>query len=158
MANNVMTVTGPISPGDMGLTLPHEHVMVDFIGADKVGKHRYQPDVVVSTMLPYVREAQEQGVRTFVDCTPMYLGRDVEVLRTISELTGLQILTNTGQYKEPHLPAETLEIEGRPWRIGGLESSRKASTAPPSSPGSSRQRSSGRDWRRCSRRTSEQRP
>jgi predicted metal-dependent phosphotriesterase family hydrolase len=111
MANNVMTVTGPISPGDMGLTLPHEHVMVDFIGADKVGKHRYRPDDVVSTMLPHIKEAQEQGVRTFVDCTPMYLGRDVEVLRTISELTGLQILTNTGQYKEPHLPAETFEIE-----------------------------------------------
>jgi len=41
MANNVKTVTGPTSPCDMRLTLPHEHVRVDFIGADKVGKHRY---------------------------------------------------------------------------------------------------------------------
>ena len=96
MAGNVVTVNGPISPLDMGLTLPHEHVMVDFIGADKVGRHRYRPDDVVSAMLPLIRDAQEQGVQTFVDCTPMYLGRDVEVLHTISELTGLQILTNTG--------------------------------------------------------------
>jgi len=95
----------------MGLTLPHEHVMVDFVGADKVGKQRYRPDDVVSTMLPYIRDAQAQGVTTFVDCTPMFLGRDVEVLRTISELTGLHILTNTGQYKEPYLPAETFELE-----------------------------------------------
>mgnify|MGYP002824946269 CR=1 FL=1 len=157
MANNVMTVTGPISPGDMGLTLPHEHVMVDFIGADKVGKHRYRPDDVVSTMLPYVKEAQEQGVRTFVDCTPMYLGRDVEVLRTISELTGLQILTNTGQYKEPICRPRPSKSRRRSWRTGGFASSRKASTARPSGLGSSRQRSSGRNWRRCSRRSSERR-
>jgi phosphotriesterase-related protein len=85
--------------------------MVDFVGADKVGKHRYRPDDVVSTMLPFIRDAQAQGVTTFVDCTPMFLGRDVEVLRTISELTGLHILTNTGQYKEPYLPAETFELE-----------------------------------------------
>ena len=95
----------------MGLTLPHEHVMVDFVGADKVGKHRYRPDDVVSTMLPYIRDAQAQGVRTFVDCTPMFLGRDVDVLRRISELTGLHILTNTGQYKEPYLPAKTFDLE-----------------------------------------------
>ena len=111
MAGNVITVSGPISPGDMGLTLPHEHVMADFIRADKANKHRYRPSEVVSTMLPYIRDAQEQGVQTFVDCTPMYLGRDVKVLRTISKSSGLQILTNTGQYKEPHLPAETFELE-----------------------------------------------
>ena len=111
MTGDVITVSGPISLEDMGITLPHEHLMVDFIGADKVGKHRYRPDDVVSTMLPYIRDAQKQGVQTFVDCTPMYLGRDVEVLRTISELTGLRIITNTGQYKEPHLPAETFEVE-----------------------------------------------
>ena len=111
MAGKVITVNGPIEPADMGLTLPHEHVMVDFVGADKTGKHRYDPDDVIATMLPYIREAQDSGVVTFVDCTPMYLGRDVEVLRTISHITGLQILTNTGQYKEPHLPAETFAIE-----------------------------------------------
>ena len=29
----IITVTGPISPEEMGLTLPHEHIMVDFAGA-----------------------------------------------------------------------------------------------------------------------------
>ena len=29
----VMTVRGPIPPGEMGPTLPHEHVLVDFVGA-----------------------------------------------------------------------------------------------------------------------------
>ena len=120
MAGHVITVSGPISPRAMGLTLPHEHVMADFIGADKTGKHRYRPDEVVSTMLPYLTDARAQGVQTFVDCTPMYLGRDAEVLRTISDLTGLQILTNTGQYKEPHLPAETFEFEAEALAAGWI--------------------------------------
>lgn len=32
----VMTVNGPIAPEQMGATLPHEHVLVDFAGAEAV--------------------------------------------------------------------------------------------------------------------------
>lgn len=32
----VMTVRGPVVAEDMGLTLPHEHILVDFIGAERV--------------------------------------------------------------------------------------------------------------------------
>src|SRR5690606_33130478 len=35
-----MTVTGPINPDQMKFTLSHEHVLVDFIGAEKVNKNR----------------------------------------------------------------------------------------------------------------------
>ena len=31
----VMTVTGPISANELGTTLIHEHILVDFIGAAK---------------------------------------------------------------------------------------------------------------------------
>jgi phosphotriesterase-related protein len=89
----------------MGLTLPHEHVMVDFIGADKVNRLRYDADDVVATMLPYLREIEHLGVGTFIDCTPDYLGRDPEILARLSRVTGLNIITNTGWYKEPYLPA-----------------------------------------------------
>lgn len=37
----VETVQGRIKPGEMGLTLIHEHVLVDFIGADATGYHRW---------------------------------------------------------------------------------------------------------------------
>ena len=36
----VITVLGPIPAGTMGTTLSHEHVLVDFIGADKVDRGR----------------------------------------------------------------------------------------------------------------------
>jgi predicted metal-dependent phosphotriesterase family hydrolase len=94
----VETVLGPVEANELGLTLIHEHVMVDWIGADETGTHRYDPDAVVALTLPYLRQAAEHGVRTFVDCTPAYLGRDVRVLSRLSEASGLHILTNTGFY------------------------------------------------------------
>jgi phosphotriesterase-related protein len=100
----IQTVTGDIDSKDMGLSLVHEHVMVDFIGADKTGKGRYDADEVYRVMLPYLNEIACLGVKTFVDCTPMYLGRDPEILARLSTAAGMYILTNTGLYKEPYLP------------------------------------------------------
>lgn len=113
MRGRIMTVSGPITAEEMGLTLPHEHIMVDFVGAEQTGRHRYDPADVVATMQPYVEAIRAQGVRTFVECTPMFLARDVEVLRELSRRTGMHFLTNTGQYKEPYLPRATFEIDAR---------------------------------------------
>ena len=110
MKNYVMTVLGPVIADEIGLTLPHEHILVDFISADEVKPGRYDSAEVRMIMLPYLEEIKDRGVQTFVECTPMYLARDPMILRALAEDTGLNILTNTGQYKEPHLPAETFEI------------------------------------------------
>ncbi len=110
MSKKIITVKGQIVPEDMGLTLPHEHILVDFIGAEKTGKHRYVAQEVIDVMLPYLMEIKEAGVKTFVECTPMYLARDVEILRRLSDLTGLHILTNTGLYKEPYLPSDSFTM------------------------------------------------
>ena len=53
----IITVRGPISPAELGFTLPHEHVMADFIGVEETGPHRYQRSEVVRTMLPHLEAA-----------------------------------------------------------------------------------------------------
>ncbi len=106
----IMTVQGEIDAADLGFTLPHEHILVDFGGAETASADRYDREEVVRTMRPYVEEIAAAGVRSFVDCSPMYLARDVRVLRALSEQTGMQFITNTGQYKEPYLPEETFDI------------------------------------------------
>jgi len=111
MERKIVTVSGPIEPSEMGLTLPHEHIIVDFIGAVEAGPHRYNRSEVVETMLPFLQEIVALGVKSFVECTPMYMARDPVIFRELSERTGLNILTNTGQYKEPSLPQQTLEID-----------------------------------------------
>ncbi|MFW5761131.1 MAG: hypothetical protein ACOCXH_09145, partial [Cyclobacteriaceae bacterium] len=44
---SINTVTGTIEPEEMGSTLPHEHLLVDFIGADKVSPERYNRAEVI---------------------------------------------------------------------------------------------------------------
>jgi predicted metal-dependent phosphotriesterase family hydrolase len=103
-SHKLITVTGPLPAADMGFTLPHEHIMVDFIGAAQTGKYRYDSRHVIKRMLPFLQEIYDLGVRTFIDCTPQYLGRDTEVLQELSLASGVHIITNTGLYKDKYLP------------------------------------------------------
>ena len=96
--DQVITVTGPVAADKLGMVLPHEHILVDFIGADKVRPDRYEIDEVYEVALPHLERAKRLGCKTFVDCTPAYLARDPKLLKRLSQASGLQILTNTGYY------------------------------------------------------------
>lgn len=106
-APSIMTVTGPVAPAALGRTLPHEHAMVDFAGADTVGRERYNRTDVESVVRPHLDELASIGGTSMMECTPAFLGRDPVLLRTLSETTGIQIITNTGYYgarNDQHLP------------------------------------------------------
>lgn len=94
----ILTISGEISPEEMGLTLIHEHILVDFIGADSTGYHRWDKDSVVQRVLPFLEEIKARGVNTLVECTPSYLGKDPILLKKLHEATGINFLTNTGYY------------------------------------------------------------
>jgi phosphotriesterase-related protein len=94
----VMAIHGEIRAGAMGKTLTHEHLLVDFIGADSTGYHRWNKDSVVAAILPYLNEIKNMGFKTIVECTPAYLGRDPELLKMLSDQSGIQFITNTGYY------------------------------------------------------------
>lgn len=96
--NSVMTVKGPIATRAMGQTLIHEHILVDFIGAAEYNPNKWNRNIVIAKMLPYLKELKSAGCETFIDCTPNYLGRDVVLLEQLSALSGLHIVTNTGYY------------------------------------------------------------
>ena len=96
--NRIFTVNGAINPTDLGKTLSHEHVLVDFIGADKISPSRWKHDAVIKKVLPYLSEMKAKGFKSIVECTPAFIGRDVRLLQKLSEQSGLHILTNTGYY------------------------------------------------------------
>ena len=109
--DQIMTVTGPILSSELGRTLPHEHILVDFIGAAAVSPDRYDRAEVIRVMLPYLEELARLGVSGFFECTPAYLGRDPELLRSLATATGLHIVTNTGYYgasADRYLPEHAL--------------------------------------------------
>jgi phosphotriesterase-related protein len=104
----VETVTGPVLASALGVTLMHEHVLVDFIGAAEVSRSRYDADAVFSSVLPHLQRARELGCQALVECTPAFLGRDPVLLKRLSEASGVRLVSNTGLYgaaNDKHVPA-----------------------------------------------------
>ena len=109
----IVTVTGEIPASKMGITLPHEKVLIDYASIDSVGINTYQKEAVIARMLPYFDELKPYKVNTFVDGTQEFMGRDPQLLADLSEKTGIHIITNTGWYgadMEKHLPKEIKEM------------------------------------------------
>ena len=94
----IMTVNGPVPAWEMGVTLTHEHILVDFIGADSITDNRWDDQKVIERVLPYMMRIRTLGCRTFVECTPAFLGRDPLLLKYLSDKCGMNIITNTGYY------------------------------------------------------------
>jgi phosphotriesterase-related protein len=101
----IQTVTGAINPEQLGPALEHEHLLVDFVGADQVSPDRYDADEVFEVMLPYLVELKAAGIEALFECTPEWLGRDPALLKRLSKASGVRLITNTGWYKAPFLPA-----------------------------------------------------
>ena len=104
---SVMTANGPIAPEQMGTTLPHEHVLVDFATVEEVSPDRYDRDEVFETVLPYLQQVRALGLQTLVEATPAYLGRDPLLLQRLSDASGVHLLVNTGYYgarEDQHVP------------------------------------------------------
>jgi predicted metal-dependent phosphotriesterase family hydrolase len=106
-APHVQTVRGPIAPGELGVTLPHEHTAISLWQIP--GRWDYwelrRDETVILDELGRFREA---GGRTIVDLTLPGVGRDPVWLRSLSESSGLSIVMGAGWYREPYYPAEAL--------------------------------------------------
>ncbi|MGG4490685.1 phosphotriesterase family protein [Metabacillus idriensis] len=101
MKHSVETVTGPIEADQLGKTLIHEHFVFGypgFHGDDSLGGFDEQD--ALETGITIALELMSLGVDTVVDPTPNECGRNPELLKEISERTGLQIVCATGFYFE----------------------------------------------------------
>lgn len=94
----VMTVTGWVEASQLGRMLPHEHVTTDFLGAEKLPAPRYDRDAAFAVLRPAFDALAARGVKALAECTPAHIGRDVPLLKRLSEATGVRIITNTGYY------------------------------------------------------------
>lgn len=114
----IQTVTGSIGFDELGKTLMHEHIFVAFPGAEFDPRYRFDRDEFIGRAVVRLKKLAEFGVKTLVDPCPIELGRDVRLLREVSEKSGVQIICATGFYYEAagipsywrHMPAE--EIAG----------------------------------------------
>jgi phosphotriesterase-related protein len=126
----VMTVLGDVAPDTLGLTLPHEHILISAVGYWQMPSDAARVRLATGPLTPDVRgplaedpylshdnlaltsvaEAVEEllafvdvGGRTVVECTPIGVGRDPVGLAAIARMTGLNIVMGTGYYvRETH--------------------------------------------------------
>lgn len=70
---------------ELGMTLPHEHALVAFVGADHVTRDHYNPDELFRAILPHLKRVRELGFRSLAECAPAYLGRDPRLLKRLSD-------------------------------------------------------------------------
>lgn len=132
----VQTVRGLVEPGQLGVTLMHEHVLCDlsarFKEPPEITKRAFAhkplevrdrwrvmidpfsnlDNLVVDDMEDVVAELldfKKAGGQTLVDQTTRGLGRDPEAVRAVASLTGLNIIAGTGYYVELTHPADMRE-------------------------------------------------
>ncbi|MGZ8564072.1 MAG: phosphotriesterase family protein [Candidatus Limnocylindria bacterium] len=96
----VMTVIGPMPASALGVTDAHEHLFLRT--PVTLGQEMDDLDRAVTE----VREVAAAGLRSIVEMTPIGLGRRPDLLRTVSEATGVPIIGATGYHRDAHYPAD----------------------------------------------------
>jgi len=119
----LITTLGPKRADELGLILPHEHVFVDLRTWDQPGYAQAETADVIALMGPEITKAQVAGVTALVECSTVGVGRRPDILKAVSEATGLPLVVPTGVYREPWIPdwiQAATEAELRDWMTGEL--------------------------------------
>jgi phosphotriesterase-related protein len=97
----INTVLGVISPGDLGVTLVHEHIVSSYPGWECDPLTRpYNREKLASVCMRSLEPVKAFGVRSIIDATPVDLTRDVDIMKEVSEKMGINIICSTGRYTE----------------------------------------------------------
>ncbi|HXM87667.1 MAG TPA: hypothetical protein VN889_08530 [Solirubrobacteraceae bacterium] len=100
----VQTVQGPIEADALGVTLVHEHVRFRDEAVASQWPGRYDEQLELDAALVAVGAAKDRGVRTIVDPTAMFGGRDVRFMKRVADQSGVRIVACTGIYSYDYLP------------------------------------------------------
>ncbi len=92
----INSVLGPLDTAELGFTLPHEHLVDSSAGIRVTYPELEQRDKVLDMALESFSEAKAGGVDTVVEVSPLDLGRDVVLMREVSERTGVNFICCTG--------------------------------------------------------------
>lgn len=96
----VMTVTGPMPSSRLGVVNAHEHLFLrtpalpgqDFHDLDRSSEE--------------VAGAAAAGIGSIVEMTPIGCGRRPDLLRALSERTGVPVIAATGYHRDAHYPED----------------------------------------------------
>jgi predicted metal-dependent phosphotriesterase family hydrolase len=95
---SVVTVLGLIPAASLGVTDAHDHL---FLSTPALPGQEFD-DLQRSTA--EVRAARATGIRTVVELTPIGCGRRPDLMRALSEATGVHVVAASGYHRDAHYP------------------------------------------------------
>ncbi|HYA35646.1 MAG TPA: phosphotriesterase-related protein [Candidatus Binataceae bacterium] len=97
----INTATGSISPGRLGTTLMHEHLLIGWAGWElDCTVPRFDRKTALKNSVEQLKQLKDMGLQSFVDPCPMDIGRDVTFAAEVADKSGVNIICATGLYKE----------------------------------------------------------
>lgn len=101
MSARAVTVLGEVDPPDLGVTMAHEHILVDNWAMTFDYDFILDSEPLAIAELTRFREA---GGGTICDTTSEGIGRNPEGLARISEASGVHVIMGAGWYREAVYP------------------------------------------------------
>lgn len=104
MSRLVRTVLGDVEPSSLGVTLVHEHLVVDWGELTGKPKLQFAYEETVELIAGRLRAAATEGVGAIGECTPIGAGRYVDVMVDVARRSGVAIVGATGFFHEGWTP------------------------------------------------------
>ena len=105
-----MTVLGPISPDELGFTLPHEHIFIDLtvfpggiLTASSPLDIIIDPVLHTEIMVEELKAFQAVGGKSLVELTCRNMGGDIRAVKRMAGVTGLNIIAGCGWYRDSYM-------------------------------------------------------
>jgi phosphotriesterase-related protein len=119
----LITTLGPLEAEQIGMILPHEHIFVDLGPIDAANWRNATAEAVIPVMAPELERVRNAGVTALVECTPVGVGRRVDIVRDVSRAASFPVVVPTGIYREPWVPQwahDATEEALRDWMLSEL--------------------------------------
>ncbi len=98
------TTAGPLDQSQIGDVLAHHHMFVELGAVPPVAYLDADPEMVYEVIGPWVEDAKELGIGTFIEFTPLGVGRRPDIVKYVADTAGLPTMLVTGIYREPYMP------------------------------------------------------
>lgn len=97
---NINTVLGPIATSSVKKVLCHEHICccLDYLNVMAGNAYLDKEKLESHAVNELIRLREKYDLNLFVDCSPINLGRDIELLKSVSRKSGVHIVCSSGFY------------------------------------------------------------
>lgn len=111
MKNSVNTVLGEYDIKQLDFVLMHEHCYLGSWNNRIADPNYYNFDDGMKMIAGVLSDAKSHGVRTLIDYTTFNMGRDIQILKEVSKISGVNIIAASGCMMDVGNWAQRISVE-----------------------------------------------